>query len=59
MLKINPNHGMAQYQLAIAYQRKRDLTRSQQEYRRFLGIWKLADPNIPEVRAAQAALRVN
>lgn len=58
VLVINPNHALVRYHLAVAYERRHDAKRSQDEYRRFLEIWRQADPDIPEVLAARAAVHI-
>jgi hypothetical protein len=55
VLSRNPNAGPARYHRAEACSRKGDRKRARQEYRRFLEIWKDADHDRPELRAARGA----
>jgi tetratricopeptide (TPR) repeat protein len=56
ILSFNPNYPLAQYHLAVAYERKRDVRSAQLAYCRFLNSWKDADPDIPEIAAANSSL---
>ena len=58
ILRLNPNYPLAHYRLGQAYERKGDGERAMAAYRRFLEIWKDADPDIPEVMEAKARLAV-
>jgi eukaryotic-like serine/threonine-protein kinase len=54
VLSRNPNAALARYHLAEACSRKGDMARARAEYRRFLDIWKDADSDQPELRAARS-----
>jgi tetratricopeptide (TPR) repeat protein/DNA-binding winged helix-turn-helix (wHTH) protein len=56
LLRLNPHYPLAQYRLGQAYERKGEREQARAAYRRFLQIWKDADPGIAEVIAAKAAL---
>jgi eukaryotic-like serine/threonine-protein kinase len=56
VLGRNPNAALARFHLAEACARKDDRTRANAEYRRFLDTWQEADPDLPELRAAKAAV---
>ena len=56
VLGINPNHAIARYHLATAYDRKGQHDLAPGEYRQFLDGWKTADADIPEVVDAQKHL---
>jgi tetratricopeptide (TPR) repeat protein/DNA-binding winged helix-turn-helix (wHTH) protein len=56
VLTRNPNAALARYHLAVALERKGDRPSAREEYRRFVDTWKLADPDIAELRNAKIAL---
>jgi Flp pilus assembly protein TadD len=56
VLAINPNHAMARYHLATAYDRKSQHDLARTEYQQFLDVWKDADADIPEVVEARRHL---
>ena len=49
VLRLNPNYALARYHLARAYESKGQVAEARAEYKRFLAIWKNADPDIPEL----------
>jgi tetratricopeptide (TPR) repeat protein/DNA-binding winged helix-turn-helix (wHTH) protein/TolB-like protein len=49
VLRLNPNYALARYHLGRAYEMRGQLAAARGEYERFLGIWKDADPDIPEL----------
>jgi len=53
VLRMYPQDALAQAHLAMAWQRKGRLDLARPAFQRFLEIWKDADPDIPEVLAAQ------
>lgn len=57
VLRLNPNYPLAQYHLAQAYQRKRQMAPARAAYERFLQIWEAADSDIPEVVDAKKQLQ--
>ena len=56
VLGRNPNAALARYHLAEACARKGDKNLAGEEYQQFLDLWKDADPDLPEVRLARAAV---
>ncbi len=58
ILRINPRYPLAAYHLAQAYERKGERAQARASYDRFLEIWKDADPDIPEVIAVKARLKL-
>jgi len=56
ILKINPNYPLAAFHLAEAYRAKGLAIEADSFYRTFLDIWKDADADIPEVKAARRQL---
>jgi|SRR5579871_1917224 len=56
ILRRNPNYPLAQYHLAVAYQRKGEGAAARSAYEQFLLDWKSADASIPEVKQAKQAL---
>ncbi|MGA2599063.1 MAG: tetratricopeptide repeat protein [Bryobacteraceae bacterium] len=55
-LRLYPGMALTRFHLAEAYRKKGDRTRAAAEYHRFLELWSQADPGIPEVAAARAAI---
>jgi tetratricopeptide (TPR) repeat protein/DNA-binding winged helix-turn-helix (wHTH) protein len=53
ILSVNPSYPMAHYHMAQAYERKGESERAQAAYKRFLEIWKNADPDVPEIIIAK------
>jgi len=53
ILHLNPNYPLAEYHLALAWERKGELAEAHQAYTSFLKIWKDADDDIPEVVSAK------
>jgi tetratricopeptide (TPR) repeat protein/DNA-binding winged helix-turn-helix (wHTH) protein len=53
VLRLNPNYALARYNLGRAYELKGRLPAARAEYERFLGIWKDADPDVPELIEAK------
>lgn len=56
-LARTPNRSRALLGLARALAKTRDTARSRDVYRQFLSNWRVADPNLPELAEARAALR--
>lgn len=56
ILALSPDQALIHYRLAAALDRQGKTAEARQEYQRFLELWKEADPDIPEVRAAKARL---
>jgi tetratricopeptide (TPR) repeat protein/DNA-binding winged helix-turn-helix (wHTH) protein len=56
VLARNPNAALARYHLAEACARKGDKSLAREQYQQFLDLWKDADLDLPEVRAAKAAV---
>ena len=56
VLAINPRYPLAEYHIALAHQRAGRPTDARQAFERFLAGWREADPDLPSVRAARAAL---
>jgi tetratricopeptide (TPR) repeat protein/DNA-binding winged helix-turn-helix (wHTH) protein len=56
ILKLNSNYPLVHYHLAQIYERKGQTDRARAEYEQFLQVWKVADPDIPEVLAAMRVL---
>ncbi len=56
ILRVNPAYPLAEYHLARAYELQHDAASARSAYKRFLELWKQADPDIPEVLAARAKL---
>ncbi len=49
VLSVNPNYPMALYRLGLTLERKGSIGEARQEFKRFLTVWKDADPDIPEL----------
>jgi tetratricopeptide (TPR) repeat protein len=56
ILQINPNYPLAQFNLGVTYRRMGDQTRAKLAFAQFLHLWQSADPDLPEVIKAKAAL---
>jgi eukaryotic-like serine/threonine-protein kinase len=56
VLTRNPNAALARFHLAEACARKGDKDLAHEEYQQFLDLWKDADADLPEVRAARSAV---
>jgi tetratricopeptide (TPR) repeat protein len=56
VLNVNPNYPMARYRLGLALDGKGLRREARAEFKRFLEIWKDADPDIPELVEAQSRL---
>jgi tetratricopeptide (TPR) repeat protein len=56
LLRLNPRYALAHYHLGQAYERQGDTQQARAAYERFLASWKDADPDLPEVIAAQQRL---
>jgi tetratricopeptide (TPR) repeat protein/DNA-binding winged helix-turn-helix (wHTH) protein len=56
ILRLNPNYPLAHYRLAQAYERKGWPAEAHAHYERFLGIWKEAEADLPEVVAVRERL---
>jgi tetratricopeptide (TPR) repeat protein/DNA-binding winged helix-turn-helix (wHTH) protein len=52
-LRLYPGDALARYHLAEALERKGDRERARREYGTFLQLWKEADPDLRELRAAK------
>ncbi len=58
ILRWNPSYPLAEYHLAKAWELKHDPVRARAAWKAFLGIWKDADKDIPEVIEAKSKLSV-
>jgi tetratricopeptide (TPR) repeat protein/DNA-binding winged helix-turn-helix (wHTH) protein len=58
ILQINPNYPLAQFKLGETYSRMGDQTRAKLAFAQFLHLWQAADPDLPEVIKAKAALAI-
>jgi tetratricopeptide (TPR) repeat protein len=56
-LEERPNSGHALYGIAMSYELAGDRAEERQAWTAFLGSWKYADPDLPMVKHARAALR--
>jgi DNA-binding winged helix-turn-helix (wHTH) protein/tetratricopeptide (TPR) repeat protein len=56
-LKLFPGMALARYHLAQTELRRGRAAEAKVQFRRFLDLWKQADPNLPELRVAQNKLR--
>jgi tetratricopeptide (TPR) repeat protein len=56
ILQINPNYPLAQFNLGETYSRMGDQTKAKLAFTQFLHLWQSADPDLPEVIKAKAAL---
>ena len=56
IIRLNPNFPLAHYHLAQAYERKGDNDQARINYDRFLQVWTLADPDIPQILDARQRL---
>jgi len=59
ILKLNPNYPLAHFHLAQAYEQKGQAEKARELYRRFLEVWKNADPDLPEVITAKSRLSIS
>jgi len=56
ILQINPAYPLAQFNLGETYSRMGDQTRAKLAFAQFLHLWQSADPDLPEIIKAKAAL---
>lgn len=56
ILRLNPNYPRARFHLAQTFQRRGDIEKARDFYRRFLEFWNEADADIPEVMIAKRFL---
>jgi Flp pilus assembly protein TadD len=57
ILRLNPNYPRAHSRLGLAYQLKGDREAARAETRRFLELWKEADPDAPQLLGAKRRLQ--
>lgn len=56
VLQSNPNHALARYRLGLTYEALLRPAQAREQYRKFLEIWKNADPDLAEVIDARRRL---
>lgn len=56
ILQLSPHEALIHYRLATILDKQGKSAQARESYARFLQLWKDADPDIPEVRAAKARL---
>jgi tetratricopeptide (TPR) repeat protein len=52
VLRLNPRYPLAHFHLAQAMEKKGESERAGEEYRKFLEVWKDADPDLPQMTEA-------
>jgi tetratricopeptide (TPR) repeat protein/DNA-binding winged helix-turn-helix (wHTH) protein/TolB-like protein len=57
LLGLFPGSALARYHLGVAYARRGRPEQARNEFTRFLELWKQADPEVPEVKAAREFVR--
>jgi tetratricopeptide (TPR) repeat protein/DNA-binding winged helix-turn-helix (wHTH) protein len=56
VLRLNPRYPLARFHLAQALEKKGESVRAGEEYRKFLEVWKDADPDLPQLTEARRKL---